>query len=103
MTGTVGPCAQASGRLSRRPSRCYTHEILKGNDGHCGRVGALCSGVGEAEQATFNLLDEGEDAPDENDHARQELTERYNSEEPIRYFPQNQDPRLEWGATGVRR
>ena len=57
---------------------------------------------GHVEEAGFNLLDESEDADDVNDAARAKLAERYNSNAPIRYFPQEGDPRLEWGNTGVR-
>ena len=65
------------------------------------RSGARYAG-GHVEEAGFNLLDESEDADDVNDAARAELAERYNSDAPIRYFPQEKDPRLDWGNTGVR-
>ena len=49
----------------------------------------------------FDLLDEEEDAPDENDIARQELHDRFHNQGLIRYFPEDKDPRLDWMNDGV--
>lgn len=55
----------------------------------------------EPEQA-YDLLDDEEDAPDANDLAKQELVQRYNSQDWVRYFPEDEDPRLDWANDGVR-
>ena len=59
-----------------------------------------CTCADEPED-NFNLLDEDEDIPDSNDLARMELKRRYHSPELIRYFPEDQDPRLDWMNDGV--